>query len=106
MAMEKVDIVYDNIIASDYEQCLKPACLGYVNPQGIAKSQLFREQHNRLGAVIVKRGISSKAKDLESRIPTEYYQFLDIVRERMADALPPCCTFHHVIDLKNRTDSR
>jgi hypothetical protein len=37
MAAENLDIEYNDTIASDYEQCLKVACLGYVNPQGIAK---------------------------------------------------------------------
>jgi hypothetical protein len=37
IATEKIDIEYDDTIASDYEQCQKAVCLGYVNPQGIAK---------------------------------------------------------------------
>jgi hypothetical protein len=37
IATEKIDIKYDDTIASDYDQCQKAACLGYVNPQGIAK---------------------------------------------------------------------
>jgi hypothetical protein len=78
---EKIDIEYDNTTASDYEQCQKAACLGYVNPQGIAKWQLFRKQHEQLGAVKVKLGLNSEAKDLNSRIPTEYYQCLVIFRE-------------------------
>jgi hypothetical protein len=40
---EKIDIEYDNTIVSDYEQSQKVAYVGYVNPQGIAKWQLFRE---------------------------------------------------------------
>jgi hypothetical protein len=52
-----------------------------VNPQGIAKWQLFREQYEWLRAVKVKLGLSSEAKDLNSRIPTEYYEFLDIFGE-------------------------
>jgi hypothetical protein len=31
--MEKIDIEYDDTIASDYEEYQKAACLGYVNPQ-------------------------------------------------------------------------
>jgi hypothetical protein len=42
--MEKIDIEYDDTIASDSEQCQIAACMGYVNPQGIAKWQLFKEQ--------------------------------------------------------------
>jgi hypothetical protein len=60
-----------------------------VNPQGIAKWQLFKEQHERLGTVKVKLGLNSEAKDLNSRIPTDYYQFLDVFGERIVDALPP-----------------
>jgi hypothetical protein len=78
IATEKIDIEYDDTIASDYVQCQGAACLGYVNLQGIAKWQLFREQHERLGAVKVKLGLNSEAKDLNSRIPTEYYRFLDV----------------------------
>jgi hypothetical protein len=40
---EKIDIEYNNTIASDYEQCQKAASLGYVNPQGLAIWQLLRE---------------------------------------------------------------
>ena len=101
---EKIDIEYDDTIASDYEQCQKAACLGYVSPQGVAKWQLFREQHERLGAVKVKLGLNSEAKELNSRIPAEYHEFLDVFGERMADALPPHRTFDHAIDLKDRTD--
>jgi hypothetical protein len=43
IGMEKIDIKYDDTIASDYEQCQKAVYLRYVNPQGIAKWQLFRE---------------------------------------------------------------
>jgi hypothetical protein len=50
IATEKIDIKYDDTIASDYEQCQKAACLGYVNPQGIAKWQLFRKQHEQAGS--------------------------------------------------------
>jgi hypothetical protein len=32
IAIDKIDIEYDDTIASDYEQCHKAACLGYVNP--------------------------------------------------------------------------
>jgi hypothetical protein len=54
--------------------------------------------------VKVKLGLNSEAKDLNSRILTEYHQFLDVFRERMVDALPPHCSFDHAIDLKDRTD--
>jgi hypothetical protein len=37
IAMEKIDIKYDDTIGSNYEQCQKAAYVGYVNPQGIAK---------------------------------------------------------------------
>jgi hypothetical protein len=37
IAIEKIDMEYNEIIASGYEQCQKVAYLGYVNPQGIAK---------------------------------------------------------------------
>jgi hypothetical protein len=37
IAMNKIDIKYDDTIVSDYKQCQKSVCLGYVNPQGIAK---------------------------------------------------------------------
>jgi hypothetical protein len=30
--MKKIDIEYDDTIASDYEQCQTAAYLGYVNP--------------------------------------------------------------------------
>jgi hypothetical protein len=74
IATEKIDIDYDDTIASDDEQCQKAACLGYVNPQGIAKWQLFREQHEPLGAVMVKLRLNSEAKNLNSRVLTEYHQ--------------------------------
>jgi hypothetical protein len=45
IALEKIDINYDDTIASDYEHCQKAGCLRYLNPQGIAKWQLFTEQH-------------------------------------------------------------
>jgi hypothetical protein len=45
IATNKRDIDYDDMIASDYEQYQKVACFGYVNPQGIAKWQLFQEQY-------------------------------------------------------------
>jgi hypothetical protein len=35
--MEKIDFEYDDITASDYDQCHKAACLGYMNPQCLAK---------------------------------------------------------------------
>jgi hypothetical protein len=35
--MEKIDLVYDDNIASDYQQCQEAAYLGYVNHQAIAK---------------------------------------------------------------------
>jgi hypothetical protein len=54
--------------------------------------------------VKVKLSLNSEAKDLNSRIPTEYHQFLDIFEERMGDALLPDCTFDHVIDLIEGTD--
>jgi hypothetical protein len=31
IATAKIDIKYDDTIASDYEQCQKAACLGYMN---------------------------------------------------------------------------
>jgi hypothetical protein len=43
IATANIDIQYDDTIAFNYEQCRKAAYLGYVNPQGIAKWQLFRE---------------------------------------------------------------
>jgi hypothetical protein len=52
-----------------------------MNPQGIAKWQLFRVQHEWLGAVKVKLGLNFEAKDLNSRTPTEYHQFLDVFGE-------------------------
>jgi hypothetical protein len=81
IATEKIDIEYDDTIASECEQCHKAVCLGYVNPQGIAKWQLFREQYEWLRAVKIKLGLNSEANDLNSRIPTEYYQFLDVFGE-------------------------
>jgi hypothetical protein len=54
--------------------------------------------------VKVKLGRSSEAKDLNTRIPTEYDQFLDIFGERIVDALPPHHTFDHAIDFNNGTD--
>jgi hypothetical protein len=36
IAMKDINIVYDDTIASDYEQCQKAACLEYVNSQDIA----------------------------------------------------------------------
>jgi hypothetical protein len=104
LATEKKDIKYDDTIASDYEQCPKVACFGYVNSQGIAKWQLFREQHEWLGAVKVKLGLSSETKDLNSRIRTDYHQFLNIFREPMANALLLHRTFDQSIDLKDWTD--
>jgi hypothetical protein len=91
-------------MASDYEQYQKAVCLGYVKSQDIAQWQLFREQHEWLGAVKVKLGLNSEAKDLNSRIPTEYQEFLDFFSEQIADALPPYCTGDHAIDLKDGTD--
>jgi hypothetical protein len=81
IATANIDIEYDDALASDYEQCQNTACLEYGNPQGIAKWQLFREQHEWLGAVKVKLGISFESKDLNSRIPTEYHQFLVVFGE-------------------------
>jgi hypothetical protein len=52
----------------------------------------------------VRVGLSSEAKDLNSRIPTEYYQLLDILGEQMGDALIHDCTFDHAINLKDGTD--
>jgi hypothetical protein len=43
IAIETIDIEYNNTIASNNEQFQKAVYLGYVNPQGIAKWQLFRE---------------------------------------------------------------
>jgi hypothetical protein len=43
IAMEKIDIEYNETIAFDSEQSQKAVCVGYVNPQEIAKWQLFRE---------------------------------------------------------------
>jgi hypothetical protein len=103
---EKIDIKYYDTIASAYEQCQKAACLGYVNPQDIANWQLFREQHEWLGAVKVKLGLNSEAKDLNFQIPAEYHQCLDVFGERIADALPPHRTFDRAIDLKDGTDPR
>jgi hypothetical protein len=54
--------------------------------------------------VQVKLGLNSEAKELNSRIPAEYYQSLDIFGKRMADALPFHRTFDHAIDLKEGTD--
>jgi hypothetical protein len=54
--------------------------------------------------VNVKLGLNSETKDLNSRIPSEYYHFLDIFRERIVDALPPHRTFNYAIDLKDGTD--
>jgi hypothetical protein len=75
-----------------------------VNFQGIPKWQLFREQHEQLGVVKVKLGLSSEAKDLNSTIATEYYQFYDVFEEQIVEALPPHHTFDHDIDLKDGTD--
>jgi hypothetical protein len=75
---DKIGIKYDDTIASDYEQSQTIACLGYVNLQDIAKWQLFREQHEWLGAIQVKLGLNSEGKQLNSRILAEYHQFLDI----------------------------
>jgi hypothetical protein len=65
---------------------------------------LFREDHERLGAVEVKLSLNSEAKKFNSRVPTEYHQFLNIFRKQMAAALPPHHTFDHAIDLKDGTD--
>jgi hypothetical protein len=100
IATETIDIEYNDTIASDYDQCQKAACLGYVNPQGIAKWQLFRVQHEQLGVVKVKLGLGSQAKDLTSWIPTEYHQFLDVFGKPILDALLPYRTFDHAIDFK------
>jgi hypothetical protein len=64
---EKIDIEYDETIASDYEQCQKVEFFGYLNPQGIVKWQLFMEQHERLGGLQVKLSLNSEAKELKSR---------------------------------------
>jgi hypothetical protein len=37
IAPEKMDLEDDDTIDCDYAQCQKPACLVYVNSQGIAK---------------------------------------------------------------------
>jgi hypothetical protein len=55
--------------------------------------------------VKVKLGLHSEAKDLNSRIPTEYHQFVDVFQERMADILLLYYTFDHTIDLEDGTDS-
>jgi hypothetical protein len=101
---EKIDNEYDDTIASDYKQCQKAACLEYVNPQGIAKWYLFREEHKWLGAIKLTLGRNSEAKELNSRIPAEYHQFLNIFGKLIADALPSHRTFDHAIDLKDSTD--
>jgi hypothetical protein len=75
-----------------------------VNPQGIAKWQLFRDQSEWLGAVKVNLGLNSEAKELNSRIATKYHQFMDVVGEHMADALQPYRTFDHAIDFKDGTE--
>jgi hypothetical protein len=97
IATKKIDIEYDDTIASNYNSYQKAACLGYVNPQGIARCQLFREQHERLGVVKVKLGLTE-------RIPTEYHQFLDIFRTQMAYTLSSHHTFDLAICLTGRTD--
>jgi hypothetical protein len=102
--IEKIDIESDDTIASDYEQYQKVAYLGYVKPQGIGKWQLIREQYEWLEAVKIKLDLSSEAKDLNSRIPTEYYQVLDVFGKRMADPLLYYRTFDHAIDLTDGTD--
>jgi hypothetical protein len=66
---EKIDIEYDDTIASDNKQSQNAAYLEHVNPQGIAKWQLFRERHEWLRVVKLKLGLNSEAKELNSRIP-------------------------------------
>jgi hypothetical protein len=52
-----------------------------------------------------KLSLRFEAKDLKSRIPTEYYQFLDVFGKQMAGVLPPHHTRNDAIDLKDRTDT-
>jgi hypothetical protein len=67
----KIDIDYDDTLASDYEQCHQAVCLGYVKPQCMDKSQLFREQYQCRGAILVKLSLNCEAKELNSRIHAE-----------------------------------
>jgi hypothetical protein len=55
--------------------------------------------------VKVKLGLNSEVNDIKSRIPTEYQQFLNIFKERMAAALMPHHTFDHDLDWKDGMDS-
>jgi hypothetical protein len=71
--MANRDMKYDNTIASNYEQSQLGGCLGYVNLEGIAKLQLFSEEYEQLGAVKLNVGLKAEAKELNSRIPTEYH---------------------------------
>jgi hypothetical protein len=57
-----------------------------------------------VGIATGQAGFNSEVKELNSRIPAEYYQFLDLFGERMPDALPRYGTFNHAIDLKDGTD--
>jgi hypothetical protein len=52
----------------------------------------------------VKLGLSSEAKDLNTRIPTEYHQFLDIFGEQMEDVMLPHRIFDYAIDMNDGTD--
>jgi hypothetical protein len=81
LAIEKRDLEYNDTIASDYDQCEKPGCLGYVNSQGRPNWQLVRERHEWLQAVKIKLGLNFEAKDLNSRIPTKYRRFLHVFGE-------------------------
>jgi hypothetical protein len=51
--------------------------------------------------VQVKLSLNSEAKELNSRIPVEYHQVLDVFGKQIADALPSYHTFDHAIDLKD-----
>jgi hypothetical protein len=52
---------------------------------------------------MVKLCLNSEAKDLNSRIPTKYYHFLDIFGECIAKVLPLYRTFDHAINLEDGT---
>jgi hypothetical protein len=57
-----------------------------------------------VGAVKIILGLNSEAKDFEYRIPSKYYEFLDVYKKQMADALSFHQNFDYAIDLKNNTD--
>jgi hypothetical protein len=103
--MRKIDIKCDDTIASDYKLSQQAACSRYVNYHSIANYQLFWQQHEQLGVLEVKLGLNSKANELNSRIPAQKHQFLDIIGERMEVALSVHRTFNLHIDLKDGTDS-